>query len=74
LGDDVNTLRDAARATGKPFKEVVNYYLRLGLEAHKSPAQAKPFVVQARPLGLPPGLSYDNVEELLEQLDGCFHK
>jgi hypothetical protein len=31
-------------------------------------------VVTPRKLGLPPGLSYDNVEELLEALEGATHK
>lgn len=34
----------------------------------------KRFVVHPRPLGLPAGLSYDNVEELLEALEGTAHK
>jgi hypothetical protein len=34
----------------------------------------KPFVVTPRPMGLPPGLSYDNVEELIEALEGETHK
>jgi hypothetical protein len=34
----------------------------------------KPFVVNARPMALPPGLSYDNIEELLEALEGPYHK
>ncbi|MGC9973248.1 MAG: hypothetical protein ABSE56_21950 [Bryobacteraceae bacterium] len=34
----------------------------------------KPFRVTPRQLGLPPGLSYDNVKELLEALEGAAHK
>jgi len=33
-----------------------------------SPA-TKPFVVKARAMGLLPGISYDNIGELLESLD-----
>ena len=29
----------------------------------------KPFVVKPRAMGLPPGMSYDNIGELLEWLD-----
>jgi hypothetical protein len=35
---------------------------------------AKPFVVHPRPLGLPPGLSYDHVEELIEALESPLHR
>lgn len=34
----------------------------------------KVFVVSSRPLGLPPGLSYDNVEESIEAVEGAAHK
>lgn len=75
LDDDVKAKLDQeARKNGKSFKEAVNYYLRLGLNAPRRTKPAKPFVVRARPLGLPPGLSYDNVEELIEQLEGPLHK
>lgn len=75
LDDDVKAkIDEEIRTSGKPFKVVVNYYLRLGLNAPARAKAAKPFVVRARPLGLPPGLSYDNVEELIEQLDGPLHK
>ena len=75
LDDDVKAkLDEEMRKNGKSFKEAVNYYLRLGLDAPARMKPAKPFVVQARPLGLPPSLSYDNVEELIEQLEGPFHK
>lgn len=56
------------------IKDAVNYYLRVGLDVQAQMTSAKPFVVRARPLGLPPGLSYDNVEELIEQLEGPLHK
>lgn len=62
------------RKGGKPFKEVVNEMLRVGLAASSRTRPAAPFVVHARPLGLPPGLSYDNIEELIDQLEGPLHK
>lgn len=69
LDDDVaSLLKKEARKSGEPFKQVVNRYLRLGLTA-KQPAR-KPFVVKPRNLGLPPGLTYDNVQELLDALEG----
>jgi hypothetical protein len=35
---------------------------------------SKPFKVVPRDLGLPPGLNYDNVEELLDILEGPYRK
>ena len=34
----------------------------------------KKFVVKPFALGLPPGLSYDKVEELIEALEGPLHR
>jgi hypothetical protein len=74
LDDDVARLLDKeSRRSGSSFKEVVNHFLRLGLMASKRPAQ-KPFVVAPRKLGLPSGLTYDNVETLLETLEGPAHR
>ena len=74
LDDDVAAqLRDAARKTGKPFRQVVNEALRTGLNASQ-PSKRKKFVVRARPMGLAPGLSYENIGELLEQIEGPYHR
>jgi hypothetical protein len=73
LDDDVaHMLAREIRRSGVSFKEGVNHYLRLGLIAAKQPVKKK-FRVTPRALGLPPGLSYDNVEELLESLEGGTH-
>jgi len=74
LDDDVaKLLRRELRRTGASLKAVVNHCLRLGLMASAKPA-AKPFLVHPRPLGLPPGLSYDNVEDVIEALEGPLHR
>lgn len=74
LDDDIATLlKQEMRRSGISFKEAVNHYLRLGLMAAKQPA-GKKFVVKPLAMGLPPGLSYDNVEELIEVLEGPLHK
>ena len=74
LDDDVaRLLNKESRRSGASFKEVVNHFLRLGLMASKRPTR-KPFAVAPRKLGLPPGLTYDNVEQLLDALEGPAHR
>lgn len=53
------------------FKETVNEVLRAGLTETERSRSAEPFRVRARALGLRAGLSYDDVEQLLDQLDGA---
>jgi len=75
LDDDVAAkLQEQVRKSGKSFKEVVNQFLRTGLNTPDLPRTRKRFVVKPRPLGLPPGLSYDNIEDLIEQLEGPLHR
>jgi hypothetical protein len=71
LDDDVAKLvRDEVRRNGGNFKGTVNQLLRQGIVVGKQQAKRKPFVVKPIALGLPAGLSYDCIPELLEKLDG----
>lgn len=76
LDDDVAAkLKAETKRSGKPFKDVVNEYLRLGLFAKKTERPREPFRVEARDLGrLRPGLSLDGIADLLEQLEGPAHR
>ena len=56
--------RGAARL-GVPFKEVINAALRIGLDEVLKPPAAKPYRTTPTPMGLRPGLSYDNVAVLM---------
>ncbi len=70
LDPDVDAkLRAETRRSGKPFKQVVNDCLRVGLNFKKQKPPTKPFIVRARPMGLKPGYSYDNVWGLIEQIE-----
>lgn len=70
LDDDVaQLLNKEARRSGDSFKKVVNRFLRAGLTASKRPTR-KPFVVKPWDLKPPDGLSFDNVEDLLDTLEG----
>jgi hypothetical protein len=72
LDDDVAAkLRSEARRTGKPFKTILNEYLRVALASGRERGRAVAFRIQARDLGaLRPGLSLDNVAELLDLVEG----
>jgi len=39
-----------------------------------NPKPPEPFGITPRPLGLPPELSYDSIEELIEALEGADHR
>lgn len=73
--DVAEKLKSQARRTGRPFKEVVNEALRLGLVAANARSVRTPFVVKARDLGrVRPGLDLDNVADILEQVEGPGHR
>jgi Arc/MetJ family transcription regulator len=76
LDDDVAAkVRAMMRRTGKSFKATVNELLREALAPRRAPQRHEPFRVEARDLGaLKPGLTLDNVAELLEQVEGPRHR
>ena len=75
LEDDVAAkLKAEVRKSGKPFKQIVNATLREGLARRAVKGKISPFKVKARRMGLRPGLDYDNIGLLLEQIEGPFHK
>jgi len=75
LDEDVaRKLQAEMRRSGGSFKQTVNECLRRGLNARRELKPRAPMVVRARPLGLRPGLSYDSIGDLLEQLEGPAHR
>ncbi len=74
LDDDVAAkLKAEVRRSGNSFKQVVNEVLRRELN-NPAAKEVPPFKVKARPLGERPGLNYDNISELLEQIEGPDYK
>jgi hypothetical protein len=75
LDDDVaEKLKAESRRAGRPFKEIVNETLRAGLTGGRVASRRQAFTITARDLGnLGPGLSLDNVAELIEQVEGPLH-
>jgi hypothetical protein len=54
---------------------VVNEALRRGLAQRRVAGSRQAFTLAARDLGhLKPGLSLDNVAELIEQVEGALHR
>ena len=76
LDDDVATkLKAESRRAGRSFRDVVNETLRSGLAQRRASAPRQNFKVTTRDLGdLRPGLSLDNVAELIEQVEGPLHR
>lgn len=72
LDDDIaSTLKAEARRTGRPFRDIVNETLRRGLASRRLTSRRQPFAVETRDLGeLKPGLSLDNIGELIEHVEG----
>ena len=70
LEDDVaERLREESLRTGNSFKDVVNEAIRAGLDRPVT-SGLPPFKVKARPMGLRPGLDLDDIEGMLDQLEG----
>ena len=76
LDDDVAAkLTTESQRAGRSFREVVNETLRRGLESRHATAQRRRFKVTARDLGnLKPGLSLDNIADLIEHVEGSLHR
>ena len=76
LDEDVAAkLRAETRRAGRPFREVVNETLRRGLAGQCSTTHREGFKVTARDLGaLKPGISLDNIAEVIEQVEGALHR
>ena len=68
-------LKAEVRRSGKPFKEVVNEALRLAFAKRTRGRTELPrFEIRPRDLGaLRPGLSLDNIGDLLEAAEGPAH-
>jgi hypothetical protein len=75
IDDDIAALvEQEQRRTGDSFKGTVNRLLRRGLTVEEKDAGRAPFVVTPLYMGLHPGQNYDNIEALLEELEGPYHR
>ena len=70
LDDDVaEKLRVETLRSGRSFKETVNAVIRRGLMT-RSTQQPAVSLHPGRELGIRPGIGLDNIEELLDQIEG----
>ena len=56
------------------FKRIVNETLRKGLNSQNGQPEKKRFKVRAIPIGLRRDLNFDNIEEVLDILEGVNRK
>jgi len=68
--DTIAQVREAMRQSGRSFKDTINDAIRTGLTSPQCSGAKPEFRIRAQALGLRPGLSYDNVAELIEQVEG----
>lgn len=74
LEEDVAArVQTEARRSGRSFKQVVNELLRFALNARRAGGRTH-FQVSPRDLGLRPGLAYDDIGGLLEEIEGPAHR
>lgn len=67
--DVAQKARKYAGEHNAPFKEVINRALRIGLEVLEKKRTPTPFRTEPKPLGLRPGISLDNIADVLDKLD-----
>ena len=67
--DVADRLRQEMRRSGKGMKAVVNDALRLGLGMTAKPIVPPPFEVEARDLGLRPGVDPSRLNQLADELE-----
>jgi Arc/MetJ family transcription regulator len=71
LDDDVAAkLEEELRRRAGTFNETVNELLREALQARRETERLPPFRVRARAMGQRAGIRYDNIGDLLEQIEG----
>jgi hypothetical protein len=71
LDDDVAAkIQVELRRSGRPFEDIVNDALRMGLASAKTVQELPPFKIDPEHImRLKPGYNYDKVEEVFDRLD-----
>lgn len=75
MEDDVAAgIQREVRRTGRSFKSVVNELLRTALHLRKTPRPNPRIRIRAKALGIRPGLDYDRISQLLDDIEGPVHR
>ena len=71
IDDDLAaTLRESARRSGRPFRQLLNETLRAGLQAQQTPPKAKRYRVRPKSLGgVVPGIDLNKALRLADALE-----
>lgn len=69
-GDVLDQARARANQLGASLREIVNQALRAGLEQMRIAPRKQRYRTQSRVLGLRKGCSLDNIQELIDQVEG----
>ncbi len=72
--DVLRRAKAVAAKTRTPLRQVVNEALRAGLPQAEEPARQRPYRTVPHAMKLRPGLSLDNIEELLSKVEGEDHR
>lgn len=68
--DVMEELKRLAAESDRAFKDVVNEALRCGLQNLQQPPSLPPYKTVPHHMGLERGISLNNVQELLSQVEG----
>ena len=72
--DVLHRAREISERTKTSFRHVVNEALRKGLDSIEPPQKNRPYVTPSRKMGLKPGKSLDNINDLLAEIEGEEHR
>ncbi len=72
--DVIERVKEASRTRGASFRDTLNDLLRVALAAQAKPPFKRTLKIKPRNMGLKPGLSYDDVEALIEYAEGPDHR
>jgi hypothetical protein len=75
LDDDLAAeLQRSAEKSGRTLEEALSDSLRSTVMPRRAPLPTRPFEVRAKALHARPGFNFDDVEGLLDQVEGPAHR